>query len=114
MDECIFCKIVKGELPCAKVYENDRVLAIRDINPAAPVHVVIMPKWHMRDLLQVAETPNGLIANILDAAAAIAKAEGVFESGFRLISNTGPDAGQSVPHFHMHLLGGKQLNAELG
>ena len=106
MDNCIFCKIIAGEIPSNKVYEDDYVYAFRDINPQAPVHVLIVPKKHFANILECdAETA----AALTDAIRAVAKQEGVDESGFRVISNCGPDGAQSVNHLHVHLLGGVKL-----
>ena len=105
MNDCLFCKIIAGEIPGNKVYEDDRVYAFRD-NPQAPVHVLIVPKKHMDNILECdAETA----AALTDAIRAIARQEGVAESGFRVISNCGHDGAQSVKHLHIHLLGGKAL-----
>ena len=105
-DNCLFCRIIKGEIPSAKVYEDDRVFAFRDINPQAPVHVLIVPKKHMANVLECdGETAAALTA----AVGEIARQEGVAESGFRIISNCGHDGAQSVNHLHVHLLGGKAL-----
>ena len=108
MDDCLFCKIMRGEIPSAKVYENDKVYAFRDINPQAPVHVLIIPKKHVANVIEGAR--DGLMNDLCDAAAEIARQEGVDESGFRLITNCGADACQSVKHLHLHLLGGAQLS----
>jgi len=106
LDNCLFCKIIAGEIPSDKVYEDDRVYAFRDINPQAPTHVLIVPRKHMANILECdAETA----AALTDAVRAIAKQEGIAESGFRVISNCGRDGAQSVGHLHVHLLGGKQL-----
>ena len=106
MDNCIFCKIIAGEIPSTKVYEDDRVYAFRDINPQAPVHVLIVPKKHFANILECdAETA----AALTDAIRQVAKLEGVDESGFRVISNCGRDGAQSVDHLHVHLLGGAAL-----
>ena len=106
MNDCLFCKIIAGEIPCNKVYEDDAVFAFRDINPQAPVHVLIVPKKHMANMLECdAETAAALAS----AVGAIARQEGVAESGFRIISNCGHDACQSVNHLHVHLLGGAQM-----
>ncbi|MBR2698663.1 MAG: histidine triad nucleotide-binding protein [Clostridia bacterium] len=106
MDNCIFCKIIAGEIPSNRVYEDDHVYAFRDINPQAPVHVLIVPKKHFANILECdAETA----AALTDAIRAVAKQEGVDESGFRVISNCGPDGAQSVNHLHVHLLGGVKL-----
>ena len=106
MDNCIFCKIIAGEIPSTKVYEDDRVYAFRDINPQAPVHVLIVPKKHFANILECdAETA----AALTDAIRQVAKLEGVDASGFRVISNCGRDGAQSVDHLHVHLLGGAAL-----
>jgi len=106
MDNCLFCKIIAGEIPSTKVYEDDKVYAFRDIHPQAPVHVLIVPRKHMDNILECdADTATALT----DAIRAIAAQEGVAENGFRVISNCGRDGAQSVNHLHVHLLGGTQL-----
>ena len=106
MSDCLFCKIMAGDIPSAKVYEDDKVYAFRDINPQAPVHVLIVPRKHMANILECdAETA----AALTDAIRLIARQEGVAESGFRVLSNCGRDGAQSVNHLHIHLLGGTQL-----
>ena len=106
MNDCLYCKIIAGEIPSGKVYENDKVYAFRDINPQAPVHVLIVPKKHFDNILQCdAETA----AALTDAERAVAEQEGVAQSGFRVISNCGRDGAQSVNHLHIHLLGGAAL-----
>lgn len=109
MTDCIFCKIIEGTIPSQKVYENDHVLAFRDITPQAPVHVLIIPKKHVASVNDVADKDFELFAHIHRAAQTIAKQEGVAESGYRLINNCGKDSGQVVFHIHYHLLGGKPL-----
>ena len=110
MDNCIFCKIIAGEIPSTKVYEDDKVYAFRDINPQAPVHVLIVPKKHFANILECdAETA----AALTDAIRKVAKLEGVDESGFRVISNCGRDGAQSVDHLHVHLLGGTALTEKM-
>ena len=110
MNDCLFCKIIAGEIPSGKVYENDKVYAFRDINPQAPVHVLIVPKKHMANVLECdGETAAALTA----AVGEIARQEGVAESGFRLVSNCGHDGCQSVNHLHVHLLGGAQLTERM-
>lgn len=106
MSDCLFCKIIAGEIPGNAVYENDRVYAFRDIKPQAPVHVLIVPKKHMDNILQC---DGETAAALTDAVRVIAKQEGVDESGFRLISNCGRDGAQSVNHLHVHLIGGRPL-----
>lgn len=109
--DCIFCKIIAGEIPSTKVYEDDKVLAFRDVNPQAPVHVLIVPKKHMANVLECdAETAAALTA----AIAKVAEIEGVVEDGFRVLSNCGRNGCQSVNHLHIHLLGGKQLSERMG
>ncbi len=111
MSDCLFCKIIAGEIPGNAVFENDKVYAFRDINPQAPVHVLVVPKKHMDNILQCdAETA----AALTDAVRQIAASEGVDKSGFRLISNCGRDGAQSVNHLHVHLMGGKQLPERMG
>lgn len=107
MSDCIFCKIVSGQIPSQRVYEDDQVLAIRDINPQAPVHVLILPKQHIVSVMEL--TDSRLLGRMTVAAAHVAKQEGIAERGFRLVTNTGPDGGQAVPHLHFHLLGGRQM-----
>ena len=110
MNDCLFCKIIAGEIPGNAVYEDERVYAFRDINPQAPVHVLIVPKKHVSNILECdAETAAALVG----AIRTIAKQEGVDESGFRIISNCGHDGTQSVDHLHVHLLGGKALPEQM-
>ena len=106
MSDCLFCKIIAGEIPSGKVYEDDKVYAFRDINPQATVHVLIVPKKHMANVL---ECDGETAAALTEAVRAIAEQEGVAESGFRIVSNCGRDGAQSVNHLHVHLLGGKAL-----
>lgn len=106
MNDCLFCRIIAGEIPSTKVYEDDRVYAFRDINPQAPVHALIVPRKHMANILECdGETAEALT----EAIRKIAAQEGVSESGFRVISNCGRDGAQSVNHLHVHLLGGVAL-----
>ena len=107
--DCIFCKIRDGSLPSTKVFENESVLAFRDIQPAAPVHILIIPKKHIASMNDVAPEDFGLIAEIHKAAQQIAAELGIAESGYRLINNCGKDSGQIVFHLHYHLLGGAHL-----
>jgi histidine triad (HIT) family protein len=108
---CIFCKIVEGSIPSSKVYENENILAFRDIQPAAPIHILIIPKKHIATMNDLEVADRGLIGDIHLAAIEIAKQEGVLESGYRLINNCGKDAGQVVFHIHYHLLAGEKLGA---
>ena len=104
--DCLFCKIIAGDIPCDKVYEDEKVLAFRDINPQAPVHVLIIPKKHMDNIL---ECDGETAAALVSAIQKVAQIENVDKSGFRIISNCGKDGAQSVYHLHIHLLGGKAL-----
>ncbi|OPY87833.1 MAG: HIT-like protein [Smithella sp. PtaU1.Bin162] len=114
MSDCIFCKIVQGEIPCAKIYENDQVLAFDDIHPMAPVHVIIIPKKHISTLLDVSDADNEVIVDLVSAARKIAKIKGIAEKGFRTVINCNAEGGQVVFHLHMHVLGGRKLQDELG
>ncbi len=113
MDECIFCKIVKGDIPSAKVYEDERTFAFDDIQPMAPVHVLIVPKGHVETVMDLAEDDD-LAKDLLTAAQKVARIKKVDRSGFRLVVNCGSDGGQIVSHLHLHLLGGKKLADEMG
>ena len=108
MDNCLFCKIAAGEIPSAKVYEDEFCYAFRDINPQAPTHVLVIPKTHVSDIAHADELGSDAIAACLSAIGRIAAQEGL-TNGFRVVSNCGPDACQSVPHLHFHILGGRQM-----
>ena len=112
MENCLFCKIIAGDIPSNKVYENEYVLAFRDIAPQAPVHILVIPKTHMESINAVNEENSLLAAKCLEAIAVIAKQEGL-DGGFRVVSNCGDHAGQTVHHLHFHILGGKQLSLEM-
>ena len=105
MQDCLFCKIVRGEIPCSKVYEDDEILAFRDIHPQRPVHVLVVPKKHMASLASVVPEDTVVLGRILQKAGEIARAEGSVE-GFRLIINSGRIGGQEVDHLHAHIVGG--------
>jgi histidine triad (HIT) family protein len=111
--ECIFCQIAKGQIPSQKVYETDLIIVIKDINPHAPVHDLIIPKKHIVSLNDVNEGDKDLLAGILLSVKEVAKMEGIADSGYRLIANTGKDGGQLVQHLHFHILGGKELGPKL-
>lgn len=113
MDGCLFCKIAAGEIPSAKVYEDEEVLAFRDIAPQAPVHVLVIPKRHVSGWYDAKDESDALLARMVRAAAAVAKAEGIVESGFRVVSNCGADAQQSVRHLHLHVLGGREMSGDM-
>ena len=109
MNDCLFCKIAAGEIPSTKVYEDETTLAFRDINPQAPVHVVLVPKKHVGGLNETDALSDAELAALLRAAAKIAALEGIDRTGYRVISNCGKDACQSVRHLHFHILGGVQM-----
>ncbi len=111
--DCLFCKIISGDIPSAKVYEDELVYAFKDINPMAPVHVLIVPKQHLSSMNDITEENSALIAHIFVVASKLAKELGIDESGYRVVSNCGADAGQTVFHLHFHLLGGHKLNVEM-
>lgn len=106
MSDCIFCKIISGGIPSNKVYEDDKILAFRDIEPQAPVHVVIVPKEHIGSANDLNADNIGYISDIFEKIPQLAKELGVAESGYRIVNNCGADAGQTVKHLHFHLLGG--------
>ncbi|MGI6691588.1 MAG: histidine triad nucleotide-binding protein [Christensenellales bacterium] len=114
MTNCVFCGIVKGDIPSTKVYEDDHVIAFRDINPQAPVHVLIVPRAHIGGLDGLEGAADAALAACLRAAHIIAKQEGIAGSGYRLAANCGAHACQTVGHLHFHLLGGRQLTGEMG
>lgn len=107
--DCLFCKIAAGEVPAKAVRETDRTFAFRDINPQAPTHVLVIPKEHHPNVASIAAVAPDLLAEILITAGEVAAAEGVAESGYRVVFNTGPQAGQTVHHVHAHVLGGRGL-----
>ncbi len=113
MSECLFCKIAAGEIPSTKVYEDDAVLAFRDIAPMAPTHILVIPKTHIPSVDGVSADNSRLVAHIFEVIPAIAAKEGLV-NGYRVVSNCGPDAGQTVPHLHFHILGGKTLCTQMG
>lgn len=112
MDNCLFCKILKGEIPSSKVYENDYVYAFRDINPQAPVHVLVIPKKHLSSLNETDRADDRELAACLRAIRVIAEQEKL-EEGYRVVSNCGSDACQSVPHLHFHILGGRKMGEQM-
>ena len=109
---CIFCKIVAGEIPSTKVYEDEAILAFRDINPMAPTHILVIPKTHIPSVDGVTAENSAIVAKIFEVIPRIAAAEGL-QGGYRVVSNCGPDAGQTVQHLHFHILGGKALALEM-
>ena len=110
MSDCLFCKIVSGEIPCDKIYENDKLIAFRDIDPKAPTHIQGIPKKHIRSINELEISDQSLAGDILLSAKEIAKIEDIESSGYRTIFNTNSDGGQTVYHIHMHVMGGRQLH----
>ncbi len=114
-DDCLFCKILKGEIPSKKVYEDEIVYAFEDISPTAPVHYLFIPKYHISSLNEIKADLNGrIIGDIYSAIAYVARMKGLDETGYRVVSNCGRDAGQTVPHIHFHLLAGRELTWPAG
>lgn len=111
--DCIFCKIIQKEIPANIVYEDEEVLAFRDIQPAAPVHILVIPKRHIASLVDLNPGEEAIIAKIYQVIQQIAKQEKIADKGFRVIVNCGEDGGQEVPHLHFHLLGGKKLGEKI-
>ena len=109
MTDCVFCKIVAGEIPSEIVYQDEEIVAFRDINPLAPTHVLLIPRAHIPSLAHLTDAETPLIGRMVKVASELAEKEGVSESGYRLVINSGEQGGQIVPHIHMHLLGGRRL-----
>ncbi len=112
--DCIFCKIIAGEIPGDIVYQDEEVIAFRDINPQASTHLIIIPKKHIPSLADLSEADSPLIGHMVTVANQLARKEGIAEKGYRLAINCGEQGGQLVPHLHMHLLGGRRLTGKLG
>ena len=112
MSDCIFCKIIAGDIPSDKVYEDELCYAFRDIAPMAPTHILVVPRAHIQSVADITPENSAVVAHIFEVIAKIARDEGL-ENGYRVVSNCGPDAGQTVPHLHFHILGGKTLNVEM-
>ena len=112
MTDCIFCKIIAGDIPSNRVYEDELVYAFRDNNPQAPTHILVVPKTHIADLNGIDAQNSSLVAHIFAVIPQIAQAEGLAK-GYRVVSNCGSDAGQTVQHLHFHILGGKALSLEM-
>jgi histidine triad (HIT) family protein len=111
--DCIFCKIIAGEIPSDIIYQDDEIIAFRDINPKAPVHLLILPKKHIPSLDQMEESDTTLVGRMVAVANKLAKDERIDQKGYRLTINCGKEGGQLVPHLHMHLLGGRRLSDDL-
>lgn len=112
--DCIFCKIAAGVIPTKLIYQDKGVVAFRDIEPQAPVHILIIPREHIASLTQVPKTKSELIGHMVSVANQLAETEGIQEKGYRVIISCGPEGGQVIPHLHLHLLGGRQLIGRLG
>lgn len=110
MSDCLFCKIIEGKIPCDKVYENDQVIAFRDVNPQAPTHILVIPRKHISTVNDLMADDKNIVGEMLLAAQAIAKQEGIEESGYRLVMNCNEGAGQTVFHIHLHILGGRRMH----
>ncbi len=110
MDDCLFCKIINGDIPADKVFENETVFAFRDIDPKAPTHILIIPKKHIKTLNEINKNDQDLLGELLLTAKKIAKDEGIDTSGYRTVINCNSDGGQTVFHIHLHLLGGRKMS----
>ena len=109
MSDCIFCKIVSGDIPSTKIFEDEQVIAFRDINPQAPTHVLVVPKQHIPGVNELAEADEALVGHVYGVIAKLVRELGIDESGYRVVVNSGADGQQSVPHLHFHVLGGRLL-----
>ncbi len=112
--DCVFCRIIAGEIPADVVHQDDKVIAIRDIKPQAPAHLLVIPKAHIPSLAELGPGQSELAAHLIHIAHELARKEGVSEKGYRLVINCGREGGQEVPHLHLHLLGGRQLSEIMG
>lgn len=112
MNDCLFCRIISGEIPSTKVYEDETVFAFRDIHPQAPTHILVIPKFHISGCNGVTAENSQVVSHIFEVIPQIAAAEHL-TGGYRVVSNCGPDAGQTVPHLHFHILGGKTLALDM-
>ena len=113
-EECIFCKIVAGEVPGDIVYQDEDFLAFRDILPKAPTHLLVIPRIHIASVAELADGQQELAGHLIIIAKNLAEKEGIAKKGYRLVINCGPEGGQVVPHLHLHLIGGRQMDARLG
>lgn len=113
MEDCLFCKIINGDIPSEKVYEDEEILAFKDINPAAPVHILVIPKKHIASLAHMEKEDEIIVGKIYGVINKIAEEQGVKESGYRVIVNCGRDAGQEVMHLHFHLLAGAKFGEKI-
>ncbi|MFC1915653.1 histidine triad nucleotide-binding protein [Chloroflexota bacterium] len=111
--DCVFCQIIAGKIPSQTLYQDEEVIAFRDINPLAPIHVLIIPKRHIPSLAQLTDDEAPLIGHMTKVANQLAREDGILGSGYRLVISSGEEGGQVVPHLHMHLLGGRRLSVKL-
>lgn len=114
MTDCIFCKIIAGEIPSSRLYQDEQVTAFRDINPVAPTHILIVPNKHIASVNDLTKADEKLVGQMFTTARQLAEKEGIQESGYRLIINTGKDGGQEVHHLHLHLMGGHKMRHPMG
>lgn len=114
MTDCIFCKIIAGEIPSSRVFQDDQVTAFRDINPVAPTHILVVPNRHIASVNDLTQDDERLIGKLFLTARQLAEQEGISESGYRLIINNGRDGGQEVQHLHLHLIGGHKMRHPMG
>jgi len=114
MEDCIFCKIVSGDMDADVVYQDEQVTAFRDIHPVAPTHILVIPNRHIPSTNEISEEDEQLMGHLLNVVKSIAEQEGIKESGYRLIVNTGPDANQVVQHLHLHIIGGQHMRHPMG
>jgi len=112
--DCIFCQIAEGKIPSDTVYQDEEIIAFRDINPQAPVHIVIIPRKHIASLSGLSQDDSALVGRLVTIANKLAEDEGVADKGYRVVINCGKEGGQLVPHLHMHLVGGRQLSDQVG
>ena len=114
MEDCLFCKIIAGEIPSTKVYEDEYIYAFKDINPLSPVHLLVVPQNHIWGAYEITSENSAVVSKIFEAAAKIAKEQGIAEDGFRIVTNCGENGCQSVKHLHFHILGGRKLDVTMG
>lgn len=112
--DCIFCRIIAGKIPSDTVYQDEEVIAFRDINPQAPVHLLVVPRKHYDSLVELPDKEAPLLGHMIGVARQLARGEGISEIGYRLVINCGEQGGQLMPHLHMHILGGRHLSGQLG
>ena len=107
--DCIFCRIISGDIPSDILYQDEQVVAFRDINPKAPVHLLLVPREHIESLAELSEDEASIMGHLVAVANRLAREAGISDKGYRLVVNSGPEGGQEVPHLHLHLLGGRQM-----